>query len=81
MFCALCGQHARHAKSPVPDLRRKTCPRFPAQVIHRGCCAKEPCSEINARGQVRCGWETGGKERLLEVRSAAFASPSPVEAE
>lgn len=51
------------------DLRRKDCPRFAADgaggVIHRGCCAKEPCSDIDARGHVRCGWETGGKERLL----------------
>lgn len=66
MFCSLCGQHARHAKSPVPDLRRKMCPRFPEGVIHRGCCALEPCSDVDARGQVRCMWEHGGKERLAE---------------
>lgn len=78
MFCSLCGQHARHAKSPVPDLRRKTCPRFSGgairgasdgrecAVVHRGCCALEPCSEIDARGQVRCMWEHGGRERLIE---------------
>lgn len=51
------------------DLRRKDCPRFategPGGVVHRGCCAKEPCSDIDARGHVRCGWENGGKERLL----------------
>lgn len=34
MFCSLCGQHARHPKSPVPDLRRKECPRFPASASH-----------------------------------------------
>lgn len=65
MFCSLCGQHARHPKSPEPDLRRKTCPRFPDGVIHRGCCAKEVCSEIDGRGHVRCMWEMGGRERLL----------------
>ena len=82
MFCGLCGDHARHPKSPQVDLRRKDCPRFPHRdaprrvsalpsaegrggVVHRGCCAAEPCSDIDARGHVRCGWETGGKERLL----------------
>jgi hypothetical protein len=64
MFCTLCGQHARHPKSPEADLRRKTCPRFPGQVIHRGCCAKEACSGTDARGHVRCMWELGGRERL-----------------
>ena len=77
MFCALCGDHARHVKSPVADLRRKTCPRFPAGVIHRGCCAQEPCSDVDARGHVRCMWEQGGKERLLEALTArARAGPS-----
>lgn len=75
MFCALCGQHARHAKSPVPDLRRKSCPRFPSQVIHRGCCAKELCSDTNARGQVRCMWDAGGRERL--AMAPARAPPGP----
>lgn len=65
VFCGLCGDHARHPKSPAVDLRRKPCPRFPEGVVHRGCCAREPCSDIDARGHVRCGWETGGKERLL----------------
>ena len=64
-FCELCGDHARHPKSPQVDLRRKECPRFPGGVIHRGCCAKEVCSDIDARGHVRCGWEFGGKERYL----------------
>lgn len=69
MFCALCGQHARHPKSPETELRRKECPRFtttstPA-VVHRGCCAKEPCSDTDDRGHVRCAWTHGGKERLL----------------
>jgi hypothetical protein len=62
------------------DLRGKECPRFPRGAarsdgdgravsqygtIHRGCCAKEVCSDIDARGHVRCGWEFGGKERYL----------------
>lgn len=67
MFCALCGQHARHPKSPVPELRRKDCPRFADGVIHRGCCAGEACSFVDRRGHVRCGWETGGKERVEHV--------------
>ena len=73
MFCSLCGQHARHPKSPVPDLRRKACPRFPSGVIHRGCCAGEPCSDTDARGHVRCGWDRGGRERLAaqQLRDAA----------
>jgi len=70
MFCSLCGQHARHAKSPIPDLRRKECPRFADEVIHRGCCAKEICSEVDERGHVRCMWEQGGRERLAEARLA-----------
>lgn len=76
MFCALCGDHARHAKSPRIELRRKECPRFPGGVIHRGCCAGEPCSLLDTRGHVRCGWDAGGRERLaahlhaLEGRSA-----------
>jgi hypothetical protein len=65
LFCSLCGDHARHSKSPQVDLRRKECPRFPHEVIHRGCCAKEVCSDIDARGHVRCGWLVGGKERYL----------------
>jgi hypothetical protein len=65
MFCSLCGDHARHPKSPEVDLRRKECPRFPGGVIHRGCCQKEVCSDLDARGHVRCGWELGGKERYL----------------
>jgi hypothetical protein len=65
VFCQLCGAHARHPKSPALDLRRKECPRFPGEVIHRGCCAKEVCCDIDARGHVRCGWENGGKERFL----------------
>lgn len=69
MFCALCGQHARHPKSPETELRRKECPRFttggsaPA-VVHRGCCAKEACSDTDGRGHVRCAWAHGGKERV-----------------
>ena len=65
MFCSLCGDHARHSKSPQVDLRRKECPRFEDGVIHRGCCAKEVCSDIDARGHVRCGWLVGGRERFL----------------
>lgn len=80
MFCSLCGQHARHPKSPVPDLRRKACPRFPGGVIHRGCCALEACSEHDARGHVRCGWERGGRERILESPTGPGRAP-PAEAE
>lgn len=72
MFCALCGQHARHTKSPETELRRKECPRFatphaPA-VVHRGCCANEPCSDTDGRGHVRCAWNHGGKERLAQAK-------------
>ena len=92
MFCSLCGQHARHPKSPLPDLRRKSCPRFPAGVtrsisegiaepkfgaVHRGCCSLEPCSEVDARGHVRCMWEQGGRERLLELQLKASGPGDP----
>ncbi|MEA3199126.1 MAG: hypothetical protein QOE90_554 [Thermoplasmata archaeon] len=81
MFCALCGQHARHPKSPVLELRRKECPRFPDGVIHRGCCAGEVCSFLDSRGHVRCGWEIGGKERLeVKIRNQLLkemTSPPP----
>ncbi|HET6403558.1 MAG TPA: hypothetical protein VFH78_02830 [Candidatus Thermoplasmatota archaeon] len=61
----------------MPDLRRKSCPRFPDGVIHRGCCAQEPCSDIDARRQVRCMWERGGKERLAEARLKERAPGAP----
>lgn len=79
MFCALCGQHARHPKSPETELRRKECPRFttgigaPA-VVHRGCCAKEACSDTDGRGHVRCAWWHGGKERVGAEKAKAAAS-------
>lgn len=77
-FCQLCGDHARHPKSPAVDLRRKPCPRFPEPgVVHRGCCAAEPCSDTDARGHVRCGWEHGGKERLLAALAARKEGVAP----
>lgn len=81
-FCALCGTHARHPKSPEADLRRKECPRFAhlgdAGVVHRGCCAAEPCSEVDARGHVRCAWDRGGKERLSAMPDPADAASARV---
>lgn len=80
MFCSLCGDHARHGKSPHVELRRKTCPRFPGAFIHRGCCAREACSTVDARGHVRCGWEAGGRERLaaaLHEQEGAAAGAAP----
>lgn len=92
LFCSLCGQHARHAKSPIADLRRKLCPRFPdgatrslsegpaqAQlgVVHRGCCAQEPCSQTDGLGHVRCMWEKGGRERLLALKEPAREPRAP----
>lgn len=77
MFCALCGQHARHPKSPVPELRRKECPRFEGAVIHRGCCAGEICSYIDRRGHVRCGWEIGGRERVEFAQRQRSLHPEP----
>lgn len=72
MQCGLCGDHARHPKSPAADLRRKDCPRFaPSGVVHRGCCAKEPCSVVDARGFVYCAWANGGRERYLALQRAA----------
>lgn len=76
MFCSLCGDHARHPKSPVADLRRKECPRFAGGVIHRGCCALQPCSELDARGHVRCGWEHGGRERLAASEAKPAVAPA-----
>lgn len=81
MFCALCGDHARHPKSPEAELRRKECPRFAAGaepgVVHRGCCAREACSETDSRGHVRCGWARGGKERHLDaLKLAARGAPT-----
>lgn len=77
MFCSLCGDHARHAKSPEADLRRKGCPRFPGGVIHRGCCAQEVCSERDTRDHVRCGWDKGGRERLAFMRLKGQESVAP----
>lgn len=81
MFCALCGDHARHPKSPETALRRKECPRFtvpgaPA-VVHRGCCANEVCSDTDGRGHVRCAWMNGGKERVQEMERRKRAAPAP----
>lgn len=69
MFCSLCGDHARHPKSPEAALRRKDCPRFATEhgpgVVHRECCGREACSETDTRGHVRCAWDRGGRERVL----------------
>lgn len=62
-LCGACGCHARHAKSPELGLRARDCPRF--EFVHRACCEREPCSERDAAGHVRCGWEKGGRERVL----------------
>lgn len=77
MFCGLCGQHARHAKSPETDLRRKECPRFVGGVVHRGCCAREACSAVDRGGRVRCDFFSGGRERLAAARGVQrVASPA-----
>ena len=77
MFCALCGRHARHPKSPEAELRRKECPRFSGPtvgaVVHRGCCAQEVCSSTDDQGRVRCGWTHGGKERLAAMKTVPGA--------
>lgn len=85
MFCALCGQHARHPKSPETELRRKECPRFTTSgasipaVVHRGCCAKEVCSDTDGRGHVRCAWAHGGRERVLAMKAGVPEAGAPGE--
>ena len=72
--CGACGGHARHGKSPETGLRARECPRF--GFVHRACCAREACSEPDAAGHVRCGWERGGRERVLAALVEARAVES-----
>ena len=70
-FCAFCGDHARHPKSPQVDLRRKACPRHPDDIIHRGCCATETCSRTDERGHVRCMWADAEVRRRVRTHLAS----------
>lgn len=60
-FCGDCGAHARSAASRERDLRARDCPRW--GVVHHGCCERAVCSDVDARGHVRCAWWRGGRER------------------
>lgn len=70
--CEACGGHARRPDSPELDLRGRDCPKY--GTVHRGCCADEPCSEEDAAGAVRCGWDRlPTAERRRQLREAGEA--------